>query len=157
MIFLFQALQAYVQILVDDDFDKLRRQLKTTVNKVDQLVLEKQSLDRMLKKKSNYTIVSCYNYWPPCLLVLKVFNYSGTSDNITLRDGTQYTMIDLSTKDTGRGPKNCFPMLLIHFEPPIEYNLLYTKDIIAEFLLSPMCPLIRGSTVVVYYTIAMIC
>ena len=34
-----------------------------------------------------------------------------------------HSIIDLSTKDTGQGPKNSFPIVLIHFEPPKEDKL----------------------------------
>ena len=67
-----------------------------------------------------------------------VFEYSGTSDS-----GPSENIIDLSTKDTGQGPKNFFPIVLIHFE---REDNLSTKDTTAEFILSPKCPLFRGST-----------
>ena len=50
--------------------------------------------------------------------------------------GTQYNRPTLV-----EAPKIVFPITLIHFEPPQEDNLS-AKDKTAEFILSPMCPLV---------------
>ena len=40
------------------------------------------------------------------------------------------------------------PIVLVHLKP-LEEDNLSIKDKTAEFILSPMCPLFRGSTVVI--------
>ena len=54
-----------------------------------------------------------------------------------------HSITNLSTKDMTYSP-SIIPT--IHFEPPKEDNLS-TKNKSAEFMLSPKCPLFRGSTV----------
>ena len=58
-------------------------------------------------------------------------------------------MTNLSTKDTGRGLKDWFPIVVIHFEPQKE-DILSTTDKTTDFILSLMCPLFEGSTVYKY-------
>ena len=72
-----------------------------------------------------YNIVAA-NYYRHiiCVSIESQTIYSETSDSGPSEIGTQY-IIDLSTKDTGRGLKNCSPyrpVALIHFEPPKEDN-----------------------------------
>ena len=71
--------------------------------------------------------------------------YSGTSDSGPSKIGTQYNR-PLYKGHRSRSQIVGFPMVLIHYDPPKEDNLS-TKDTIAEFILSPKCPLFRGSTV----------
>ena len=60
-----------------------------------------------------------------------------------------HCIINLSTKDTVRGPKNYMPYSFSTFR---EDNLSI-KDKTAEFILSPTCPLFRGSTVTDFWSI----
>ena len=53
-------------------------------------------------------------------------------------------MLDLSIKDTARGPKNHFPYSIENLREEDNFQI---KDKTAEFILLPKCPLFGGSTV----------
>ena len=56
----------------------------------------------------------------------------------------------LFTRNIAQGPKNYFPYIFNTLHDNLrEEDNLSTKDKTSEFILSPTCPLFRGSTVTV--------